>query len=193
MSWTLYKNHVEENKLQILPMLLQAGADLNAQTIEGETPLMTAVLYKYPMMFHLLMREGASLEGHLKSEGIPPGCNSVFSLALAVNNVMAARILFNAGADDDILAHIENNWGINTALEKDDRNGKLKELIEELKSRRPRTLIIQSRKVIRAILGSNIQRDVSKLGLPIRMCSYVLMEGEVKEGTDFLTVNSDYY
>ncbi len=193
LSWSLYKNHIEENKLQILPMLLAAGADLNAKTIEGETPLMTAVLYKYPMMFHLLLREGASLEGQLKSEGVLPSCSDILSLALAVNNTMAARILFNAGAEDGILGNAEENWCIMNALEKDDRSGKLRELIEDLRAQRPRTLMILSRKVIRTILGSNIQRDACKLGLPQRMCSYVLMVGEVKEGKDFLTVNSDYY
>ncbi len=183
--WEFYRSHVEESKSELLPMLLAAGAYLNAQTIEGETPLMTAVLYKYPMMFHLLIKEGASVDCQFKHKVAPLYCRTVFELALAVNFPEAVRILFDAGAKDTVLDHLENATDINETLQEEDCE-ELKQLIEQLKTERPRRLKILCRKTIRTALGPRIQGDVDKTGLPPALIDYVLMKADLKEAQDFI-------
>ncbi len=186
VRWRFYQAHVEESKCQLLAMLLQAGADLNAQTIEGETPLMTAVLYKYPMMFHLLMREGASVDCRFKPEVAPLYCRTVFELALALNFPEAIRILFDAGAHDSVLDHLEFVEEINRTLHDEDTEGHLRQLIEQIQSERPRGLKILCRKIIRSSLGQKIQENIVATGLPNVLIDYVLMKAELKEGKDFI-------
>ncbi len=186
MYWEFYRSHVEESKCELLPMLLQAGADLNAQTTEGETPLMTAILYKYPMMLHLIIKEGASLDCRLKPEVAPLYCRTAFELALAINFPEAVRILFDAGAEDNVLDNLEVAEDIKDALNEEHDGGQLKQIVDQIQSERPRRLKILCRKTIRTSLGHKLQENVSKTGLPNALIDYVLMKAELKEGNDFI-------
>ncbi len=186
MYWEFYKHHVEESKCEILTMLLQAGADLNAQTTEGETPLMTAVLYKYPMMLHLLLKEGASLDCRLKPEVAPLYCRTAFELALAINFPEAVRILFDAGAHDTVLDKLEVAEDIKDTLNEERDGGQLKQIVDQIQSERPRRLKILCRKTIRNSLGCKLQENISKTGLPNALIDYVLMKSDLKEGKDFI-------
>ena len=184
---------MEEAKRDILPILLAAGADLNAQTIEGETPLMTSVLYKYPMMFHLLMKEGATIQCQFKPEVAPLYCRTVFELALFINFPEAVRILFNAGVDNSVLDHLEQAENIQITLNEDEDEGELKQVIEEIQSERPRRLKILCRKTIRDALGHKIQENITKTGLPQVLSDYVLMVKELKEAEEFIYGDYEEY
>ncbi len=174
-------------------MLLQAGADLNAQTIQGETPLMTSVLYRYPMMFHLLMREGASIDCQFGQEDAPLHCRTLFELALAINFPEAVQILFNAGVEDKILDHLEEAQDIQNTLNNDNDAGELKQIIQEIQNERPRRLKILCRKTIRDVLGHKIQANIRKTGLPQVLIDYVLMVKELKEAEEFIYGDYEEY
>ncbi len=189
-------------------MLLAAGADLNAQTVEGETPLMTSVLYTYPMMFHLLIKEGASVDCSFKPEVAPLYCRTAFELAIALNFPEAVRILFDAGAQDNVLDHLEMAeefyqlerddgeiympyyaWDLRIHNESHNRRlnkEHLKQMIAQLISERPRSLKILCRKTIQTCLGQRIQKNIHKTGLPDPLIDYVLMKADLKEPQAFI-------
>ena len=200
-------------KSQVFPMLVAAGADLNAQTTEGETPLMTAVLHKYPMMLHLLLKEGASVDCSFKQEVAPLYCRNAFELALAVNFPEAVRILFNAGAEDTVLDHLdvaeefhriarndeeeeaveelydddEMQWYLDQKERRNESAKYLEQLIQQLKFERPRRLKMLCRKTIRTCLGQRIQKDIRQTGLPDPLIDYVLMKADLKEPGAFIS------
>ncbi len=201
-------------KSQVFPMLVPAGADLNAQTTEGETPLMTAVLHKYPMMLHLLLKEGASVNCKFREEVAPLYCRSAFELALAVNSPETAILLFNAGAEVSVLDHLELAEEFHTLERKYEEQEEeveelydeeemyyyliqkereiqsekyLKQLMRQLKSERPRSLKILCRKTIRTSLGQRIQKNIHKTGLPDPLIDYVLMKADLKEPETFIS------
>ena len=155
---------------------LFSGADINAESMEGETPVMTATMWHYNPMLHMLLREGASIDRQLSSQVATLYCCNVFELALAVHNFHAARLLFYAGAKDTILDHIEEVQILREALECNNGEDTLQALIKELKSQRPRSLKIMSRKVIRDKLGKTIRRNIHEIGLPCLMEEYLLLE-----------------
>ncbi len=167
-------------------MLLAAGADLNALTTEGETPLMTAVIYKYPMMLQLLIKEGASVDCQFKPEVAPLYCRSAFELAIAINFPEAVRLLFNAGAGDNVLDNLDLAEDIKNTLGEEDNEGELKQIIEKIRSERPRRLKILCRKVLRDLLGQKIQENIRKTGLQDTLIDFVLMIAELD---DFNTVS----
>ncbi len=179
-TWYRYKFHIETSNVQIFKLLLRAGADINAQTVDGETPLMTATLAQYSMFIHMLLWEGASVECKLKSQVALPYCRNVLELALATNNVDSVRLLFEAGAQDIVLDHLNE-------IEPEIKlGGEMRELICQLQSERPRRLKLLCRVAIRSVLGSNIRRDVSRVGLPKSLQEYVLMKSQLKDENDFL-------
>ena len=151
-----------------------AGADVNAESSEGETPLMTATMWHYNKMLQMLLREGAGVEGELSSQVAPVYCSSVLGLALAVHNLQAARLLFYAGASDIILDHPEDIPVLKDS--NDSEEEAFINCIKDLRSQRPRSLKLMSRKVIRGILGTNIRQDIHRIGLPGLMEDYVLLE-----------------
>ncbi len=170
---------METSKVQIFRLLVQARADLNAETVDGETPLLTATLAQYSMFIHMLLKEGAGVKCKLKPQVAPPYCRNVFELALVAANVDAARLYFEAGADDTLLDHLD-------FISERRPVGDTGELITQLQSERPRKLKLLTRAVIRGILGDNIRRDISRVGLPKSLQEYVLMKTQLKDENDFL-------
>ncbi len=183
-KWRFYKQHVEENKLKNFYLLKQAGADLNAQTIHGETPLMTAIMCSYNNMVQLLLSEGASVDYKLNPGVAAPYCDNMLGLALACDNVAAAMLLYDAGASDSTLdlLHTDQAQCVlnNTCLKR----------LPQLQAERPRKLLVLTRKVIRSVLGSNIRRDIVHTGLPRSMQDYVLMKGQLIAAENFANKES---
>ena len=171
--WQLRAKHIEESKVKIFHLLKSAGADLNAKTELGETPMMTSIISHYDMMFKLLISEGANVDCSFSPGRAPLFSHSMLEVALAAGNLDVIHILFDAGVDDTILSHS----GLNIFTHNGDTTSW--DLVQRLNSERPRKLKILCRKVIRTVLGSNIQRDISGTTLPEQLQDYVLMSDQL--------------
>ncbi len=175
-TWGFYKQHVEVNKLECFYLLKNAGADLNAQTVNGETPLMTAILCCYNNMVKLLLSEGASIDDKLNPQVAPPYCNTMLGMALACQCFESARILFDAGACDEVLGYLNE---VEIVINRGRKHGDLTSFADytaQMKAERPRKLVVLARKVIRSRLGTNIKRDIELTGLPSSIQDFVLMK-----------------
>ncbi len=93
--------------------------------------------------------------------------------ALGAGNVQAIHILFEAGTNDSIL----DNLAFPSIYE---GNKSVWNAIQMLQEQRPRKLKMLCRKVIRTVLGCNIQRDISGTGLPRTLQNYVLMTEQLR-------------
>ncbi len=175
-KWTFRNRQTEENKFKIFHLLKTSGADLNAKTYLGETPLMTSIRAHYDMMFKLLLSEGAEVDYIFHPQVAPYYSHSMLQTALGSGNVQAIHILFEAGTNDSIL----DNLAFPSIYES---NKSVWNAIQMLQEQRPRKLKILCRKVIRTVLGCNIQRDISGTGLPRTLQDYVLMTEQLRPGS----------
>ena len=176
-------------------MLKNAGADLNARTVNGETPLMTAILCGYSNMVKLLLSEGASIDDKLNPEVAPPYCDTILGMALACQSFESARILFDAGACDVVLDYLNE---VETVINRWRKHGELTsqafaDYTAQLKAERPRRLVVMARKVIRSHLGTNIKRDIELTGLPPSIQDFVLMKEQLISPPDFCKNTAKWY
>ncbi len=187
-TWRFYKQHVEENKLECFYLLKNAGADLNARTVHGETPLMTAILCCYGNMVKLLLSEGASIDDKLNPQVAPPYCDTMLGMALGCQCFESARILFDAGACDVVLDHLNE---VETVVNRRRKHGELTsqafaDYTAQMQAERPRKLGVLARKVIRSRLGTNVKRDIELTGLPSSMQDFVLMKDQLITSEQFV-------
>lgn len=80
--------------LQVVEMLIQAGAHLNHATSDGATPLMVATRNGHVSIAKVLLDAGASAIQSHATDGSTPLC-----MAIEQGNVVMARTLVAAGAD----------------------------------------------------------------------------------------------
>jgi len=75
-------------------MLIQAGADVNARSANGRTPLSFAVEENEPEIVSLLLAAGADVNAKNKS-----GSTALIIAAMENNNPEVLNVLIQAGAD----------------------------------------------------------------------------------------------
>ena len=84
VGWTTLHLAVKKNALEVVELLIERGADLNAKDSDGATPLMHAGRGK--LLAQLLIENGAEI---------------TLSYAAVVNDRELANRLFSRGADPD--------------------------------------------------------------------------------------------
>ena len=104
-------------------MLIEAGADVNLEDVDGNTPLSTAALKGQQKYMELLLTLGADVNGRNKNGGTP------LMYAVCSEDDTCAKALIEAGAD----VNIANKRG-DTALSIAAATGNVKNLLMLLQS-----------------------------------------------------------
>ncbi len=91
----------------LVSLLLESGADPNAQLTDGDTPLMLAARAAMPAFVQLLVEHGAERDARHGDFGY-----SALMLAANAGDVASVRFLLASGADPDAATHRigEENW-----------------------------------------------------------------------------------
>ncbi len=85
----------------IVKLLLDVGADINLQDYEGETPLMSAIVFEEPDLVQLLLSKGADFEEYVNRYQ-----QTAFDRAVN-SSVEILQLLIDTGADFDLTKAIE--------------------------------------------------------------------------------------
>jgi hypothetical protein len=80
--------------LKCIKTLIRSGADLNACTARGRTPLMCAIVNSYYSIARMLIDAGANVNGKYQRTGYTP-----LMMALKKSSTKIAEMLIDAGAD----------------------------------------------------------------------------------------------
>lgn len=91
---------VEEKNLELVSQLLERGADLNASSQNGWTPLMLAILHNSAEMVKLLLTNGADANRTTQSEENP--CRSPLAVAVSNGRLEAVKLLIAHNANVDM-------------------------------------------------------------------------------------------
>jgi uncharacterized protein len=75
-------------------MLIEKGADVNATSIDGWTPLLRAAQKRHHQILENLLSRGANHRHILMSNG-----NSALHLACELGDLQSVKVLVRAGAD----------------------------------------------------------------------------------------------
>lgn len=92
-EWRLKKD-VAQIQIEMINLLVDAGADINASGVEGMTPLLSSILLCEDNVINALIDSGAEVNGRDKKIGM-----TALMIAARAGQVSKVNLLIDAGAD----------------------------------------------------------------------------------------------
>ena len=158
---------------EIIEALCEAGAPLDL-AYSGRTPLINAIDYNNRETVKVLIQYGCSLDAvsQLPIREIREKVKgSHFNFIPGAPNLEMIKLLHAVGVFTG--EHLHKCLMDEKLRDDGSKNTKLCELLEELASN-PLKLSLVCRKVVRDVIQKPLQRTVPQLGMPLRICDFLL-------------------